>query len=151
LPDRRGDKQGRQQKRDCRNRGRKSEQSVIVVKIREAIEPQISQHHRVQIKPDKVAEAKIGKCKQPRDSSEGDDRGHGAIESRGVIEYVKSGADFCNVDEGYAAEGDVRTNQECQSETLGSFAGHQPSSVCIPQHGILPRNQITPELGRTTT
>jgi hypothetical protein len=67
---------------------------VIVIKIREAIDPQISQHHRVQIKPDKVAEAKIGKCKEPGDSSEGDDRGNGTIEQRGVVKYVKSGADF---------------------------------------------------------
>jgi hypothetical protein len=41
----------------------------------------------------------------------------------------------------------VQANQECQSETLGIFAGHQPSFICIPQPVILPRNQTTQELG----
>jgi hypothetical protein len=67
---------------------------VIVIKIREAIDPQISQHHRVQIKPDKVAEAKIDKCKEPGNNSEGDGHGNGTIEPRRVIKYVKSSADF---------------------------------------------------------
>jgi hypothetical protein len=62
---------------------------MVVVQIGEPIQPQIAEHHRVEVKPDKIAEAEAGIHKEKSDDAkQGADEG-GHVKSGRIIEYVK--------------------------------------------------------------
>src|ERR1700761_1982483 len=100
---------------------------MIVVQVREAIQPEITKDHRVKIEPGKVSEAEAGAHKENSNKRKGCDHSNRDVPPGRIKEDVKGGRKegerkpvMGNINQRYAANDDVDANQETQPEAFSS-------------------------------
>src|SRR6202000_11917 len=127
--------------------------AVIIGQVCEAIQPEITKDHRVKIKPGKVAEAEAGTHKGDGTQREGRDHRSRHVPPGRIEEDVKRGRKegdrkpvMGNINQGYAANGDVNANQETkpQAFSIALMISHTSGNLC---GGISARSGIAQSPG----
>jgi hypothetical protein len=98
---------------------------VIIAQIRETIQPEIAQHHCVEIESDEITEAEAREDKNSRDQGKRAGRRNGDEQSGRIIKHMKLGRiesvrklEIGDIDERHAANDYVNANHGAAREML---------------------------------
>ncbi|MHB8270187.1 hypothetical protein [Bradyrhizobium sp.] len=97
---------------------------MVVIKVRETVQPKIAKDHGVQIKSGKIPETEAREHKQEGQQRKERNDGNRYMQARRIKQHVKGCGVYDrmvvvgDVNQGYAADHDVEADQQRQSATL---------------------------------
>jgi hypothetical protein len=121
---------------------------MIIIQVRETVQPEITKDHRVKIEPDEVAEAKAGEHEERRHKRKGRYCGNRDVPPGRIKEDVKRGGSegdrksvIGGINQRCAANDNMNANQQAEPEAFALLIHH--ASIAIICGGTFPRSEIT--------